>query len=236
MIEVKNLSVNFDGETVLQNINLTIKEGEYLLIIGKSGTGKSVLVKTILGLNKNHGGEILFDGKPLNKHKKQITSLVFQNSALLDSMTVFQNVALPLMENSRLKKSEIENEVQKVLTDLEIEEIASKMPSQISGGMKKRVAIARAIITKPKYIFYDEPTTGLDPQTTQNVLRIIKKIHNSGNITTIIITHDKRILSEKAARIILLKKPKIIFDGNYADLLSAKNNVISNYIRQDDEL
>jgi phospholipid/cholesterol/gamma-HCH transport system ATP-binding protein len=148
-------------------------------------------------------------------------------------MTNFENVALPLFENSNMKKHQIIKKVNEIFHKLDIDDVSSKYPSQISGGMKKRVAIARAVITNPKYIFYDEPTTGLDPNNASKVLNLIKEIHTEGK-TSVIVTHDKRILANLPARIIMIHQGKIIFDGNYNELISATDKRINNYLRSEE--
>jgi phospholipid/cholesterol/gamma-HCH transport system ATP-binding protein len=233
MIKIQNLSVVFDSQKILDNISFSINDNDLILIIGKSGQGKTVLIKTILGLNPFYSGKIFYENNLLGKIKNHNSSLVFQSSALLDFMTNFENVALPLFENSNMKKHQIIKKVNEIFHKLDIDDISSKYPSQISGGMKKRVAIARAVITNPKYIFYDEPTTGLDPNNASKVLNLIKEIHTEGK-TSVIVTHDKRILANLSARIIMIHQGKIIFDGNYNELISATDKRINNYLRSEE--
>ena len=176
MIEIKNLTIKFNQKTVLESINLQIPDNQISIIIGQSGCGKSVLMKTIEALIKPYRGTVIFDGVDVFnqnstglKEIRQKIAMLFQGSALLDSLNVYQNIALPLHEHTKLSQQEITKEVEKTLQMVGLGRIFSKMPSELSGGMKKRVALARAIIRKPKYVIYDEPTTGLDPVIAHNM-------------------------------------------------------------------
>ena len=234
MIEIKNLTVKLAGNTILENISFRILPNRLLIILGESGAGKTVLIKTLIGLNQDYSGQILYDNIPIEKYLKKNdgikTAMVFQNSALMDFMDVFENIALPLREHTKLSRVEIEKKVESILEKLNIPDLKDKMPNNLSGGMQKRVAIARAVIANPKYIFYDEPTTGLDPINATEVLNLIKETQK--NISSIIVTHDKRIISKLDADIIMLKDKKIIFDGNYDNLFKANNEFIIEYLRQ----
>ncbi|MDY6915606.1 MAG: ATP-binding cassette domain-containing protein, partial [Candidatus Cloacimonadota bacterium] len=202
MIKIENLNLGFADKLVLKDINLEIPENQITSIVGQSGCGKSVLMKTIEGLFQPASGKIYIDNKEItNLHKKELNkirqrmSMLFQESALLDSLNVFQNVALPIYENHNKTEEEIYSLVKQNLKLVGLESVLTKMPSQLSGGMKKRVALARAIIRQPRYIIYDEPTTGLDPIISDEITRLILKLQNSYQLTSIIISHDMQCIS-----------------------------------------
>ena len=197
LIEFKNVSKQFDDKIVLNKVNLTVYEDQITTIIGKSGTGKSVLLKHIVGLLKPDGGAILFEGKPVAAMKKSEwqayksrVAYLFQNNALLDSMTVFDNVAFPLQHTTNLSKAEIKKRVLKRIEDLELTEAVDKYPSELSGGMQKRVALARALVTDPKIVLFDEPTTGQDPIRKNMILSMISRYRKKFGFTAIMISHD----------------------------------------------
>jgi phospholipid/cholesterol/gamma-HCH transport system ATP-binding protein len=219
MIVVKNIYKSF-SEPVLTNISFTIDNGEFAVILGKSGVGKSVLLKIIVGLLKPDKGEVEIDNmkihsaseKDIFEFRKSI-GFVFQSAALFDSMNVFENVALPLIEHYKLSKKEIREKVFKALSLVDLEDAAYLFPAELSGGMKKRVSIARAIVHEPEYIFYDEPTTGLDPQTVEKLIEVIRRIWKEKNITSVAVTHDFYFTKNLATRIIWLSEGKVKFNG-----------------------
>ena len=238
MIKIKNLTVSFDDQTILENINLTIPENEITVIVGESGCGKTVLMKTVEGLYQPDAGEILIDDKEIFSLKRkevqkirQQMAMLFQNSALFDSMNIFQNVALPLYEHSKKTDAEIREIVEQKLRLVGLENILIKMPSNLSGGMKKRVALARAIILEPKYIIYDEPTTGLDPSIASDIIGLIRRIHKTLQITSIVITHDLECIQKINGKMIMINDRKIIFDGNYSDFKNAEKKEIKRFLR-----
>lgn len=238
MIEIKDVSISFNDQQVLQNIFLKIQENKITIIVGQSGTGKSVLMKCIEGLIKPDSGSIFIDEKDLfnlndsqlNETRKSM-AMLFQGSALLDSMNVFQNVALPLVEHTDLSESEILDEVKEKLELVGLKDILFKMPSELSGGMKKRVALARAIILKPKYIIYDEPTTGLDPIIAEEISNLILKLHQQYNITSIIITHDLDCIHKIKGQIAMIHNKKIVFDGTYDKFIKDDREIIKGFIK-----
>ena len=238
MIKIKNLTVSFDDQIILENINLTIPENEITVIVGESGCGKTVLMKTVEGLYQPDAGEILIDDKEIFSLKRkevqkirQQMAMLFQNSALFDSMNIFQNVALPLYEHSKKTDAEIREIVEQKLRLVGLENILIKMPSNLSGGMKKRVALARAIILEPKYIIYDEPTTGLDPSIASDIIGLIRRIHKTLQITSIVITHDLECIQKINGKMIMINDRKIIFDGNYSDFKNAERKEIKRFLR-----
>lgn len=238
MIEIRDISVSFNEEKILQNIDLKIQENSITIVVGQSGTGKSVLMKCIEGLIKPDSGSILIDDNDLfklndlelNEIRKRM-AMLFQGSALLDSMNVYQNVALPLFEHTDLSETEILAEVKEKLHLVGLRDILFKMPSELSGGMKKRVALARAIILKPKYIIYDEPTTGLDPVIAEEISNLILKLHQQYNITSIIITHDLDCINKIKGQIAMIHNKKIVFDGTYDKFINDERKIIRRFIK-----
>ncbi len=237
MIEIKDVGISFAEQVVLQNICLDIEEKQTILVVGKSGCGKSVLMKIIAGLLVPDQGSVLIDGDSLlscNRKEaiqiRQKIAMLFQGSALLDSLNVYQNVALPLFEHSSLSHQEIEKLVREKLDLVGLNDILTKMPSELSGGMKKRVAFARAIITNPRYIIYDEPTTGLDPVISAEIIKIISKLHTAQESATIIVTHDLYCIDKISGRIVMLADNNIIFDGSYAEFKNASDYRIRKFL------
>lgn len=219
MIKVRNLGVSFDFP-VLKGVSIDIEDEEFLVILGKSGSGKTVFIKTVVGLIKPDKGEIFIDdiritngsAEEILRARKNI-GFVFQGGALFDSLTVFDNIALPLKEHFSLTSKEIEQKVKKSLELVELEDVEKLYPSQLSGGMKKRVAIARAIAYEPKYVFLDEPTTGLDPETALKITKLLKELWKKVKGTFIAVTHDFGFTEEVATRIAWLKGGKFEFVG-----------------------
>ena len=237
MIEIKGLTISFDDETVLENIDLDIRKNEITTIVGQSGCGKSVLMKTIEGLIKPETGTVLVDGKNIfSLSRKELNStrrklaMLFQGAALLDSLNVYQNIALPLMEHSKLSEDKILDLVIDKLKLLGLIDVLDKMPSELSGGMKKRVALARAIIMQPEYIIYDEPTTGLDPIIANEIVELIQKLHNNFAVTSIIITHDLNCIRKIKGRIAMIHDKKIVFDGTFNDFINDNGVYIKKFI------
>ncbi|MCD6407468.1 ATP-binding cassette domain-containing protein [bacterium] len=231
IIKVENLKVDFEGKRVLDGVNIGINEGESIVIVGSSGCGKTVLLKTILGLIQPVEGEIYIFGKNILKIpeeevlkiRKEI-GMVFQNSALFDSMNVWQNVGFYYLYHTEMKEEKIKEKVRKVLKDVELENVEELMPEQLSGGMKKRVSIARALISEPKILFYDEPTTGLDPITSESITKLMKDIHRKFKTTTITVTHDVKLASVISDRIALLENGKIAEIGTFEELRRKSTN------------
>ncbi|MDP8219968.1 MAG: ATP-binding cassette domain-containing protein [Candidatus Stygibacter frigidus] len=237
MIQIKDVSISFGQQRVLENINFDINTNETILVVGQSGCGKSVLMKIIAGLLIPDRGSVIIECQQLTKsnHKdaikiRQNLAMLFQGSALLDSMNVFQNVALPLFEHTKLSHQEIEKLVIEKLALVGLKDILHRMPAELSGGMKKRVAFARAIITNPQYIIYDEPTTGLDPVIASEIINLISKLHHTYSTTTVIVTHDLYCIEQIAGRIVMLADNNIIFDGSYDDYKNADDKRIKRFL------
>ena len=240
MIEIKNLHKSFGSNYVLKGVDLNICEGESIAVIGKSGCGKSVLLKHIVGLLNPDEGEVKIEGRSLNnvsaKELYQIRrnfGFLFQGAALFDSMTVFENVSLPLTENnSGRSKSEIENIVAEKLELVNLPNTQKLKPAELSGGMKKRVGLARALITNPKYILYDEPTTGLDPVMSDSIDELIKDLQKKINVTSIIVTHDMFSVKNCADKVAMMHEGKIYFTGSPQELLNSNDEIIQNFIKR----
>ncbi len=240
MIKIKNLKKSFGKQQVLKGVNLEVKEGKITFILGKSGSGKSVLLKHILGLIKPDEGEIIIDGrditklslKDLNEVRKKF-GVLFQNVALFDSMNVFENIAFPLVEHTKLSKKEIKEKVTKILKMVELEGIEEKMPSELSGGMQKRVGLARAIILEPKILIFDEPTTGLDPVICDAVDNMIVDIQKKLNLTVLVVSHDIPATFRIADFVAMLDKGLIVEYGTPEDLKKSKNETVREFLKRD---
>ncbi|MDD5713034.1 MAG: ATP-binding cassette domain-containing protein, partial [Smithellaceae bacterium] len=192
LIEFKDVTKRFGSKTILDNVNLQIYEGEVTTIIGLSGGGKSVLLKHIIGLLKPDEGTVYFRGEPFtagNNHARREMSYMFQDNALFDSMTVYENIALPLQETTHLKKGEIDQRVRARIEQTELSEAIHRFPSELSGGMQKRVALARALITDPKIVLFDEPTSGQDPVRKNAILSMIAQYQRKFGFTAIMVSH-----------------------------------------------
>jgi phospholipid/cholesterol/gamma-HCH transport system ATP-binding protein len=225
LIEFKNITKHFGSQTVLQNVNLQIYEGQVTTIIGLSGSGKSVLLKHIIGLLTPDEGTILFHGKPLTEMKRSEVaallariSYMFQGNALFDSLTVYDNIALPLRETTNLKKEEIDRRVMARIEQTELIESSDKYPSELSGGMQKRVALARALITDPQIVLFDEPTTGQDPVRKNAILTMIAQYQKKFNFTAILVSHEIPDVYFISNRILALYGKNIVFQGTPEEL------------------
>ena len=243
MIEVKNLSKSFGDKNILSNINFSITQGQAVTIIGKSGVGKSVLLKCLIGLIKPDLGTIYIDNKLINSMNfKQLQAIrskigmVFQFGALFDSLNVSENISLALKKLTKLNKDEIQIRVEDSLRRVGMEKSEQLMTSELSGGMKKRIGIARAIALKPSYLFYDEPTTGLDPIMTDSINRLINKFQKDGNVTSIIITHEMKTVRDVADRVLMLNDQKLIFAGNPEEMENVDNIIIRQFINGNSSL
>ncbi len=236
-IEIRGLKKRFNDNEVLRGINLQVDEGEILVILGASGSGKSVLIKHIIGLLRPDEGSIFVKGidithlpeKELNEVRKSF-GMVFQNSALFDSMTVYENVAFPLIEHTKLSEDEIKERVSEKLNILGLYNVEDKYPSELSGGMKKRVGLARAVILNPEIILYDEPTTGLDPITTMTVNEMILEAREKFNVTSIVISHDIGSAFMIADKIAFLYNGVIIAEGSPQYIREAQDENLKRFL------
>ena len=229
MIEIRNLNKSFNGKSVLAGLDLDVYDGETLVILGPSGQGKTVLIKSLVRLIEPDSGSIRFDGKEilgLSKSKfKEVQkkiSFVFQDSALFDFLNVQENLSLYLRMHKRMTEDQIHEEVLRSLAFVRLDnEVLHKFPEELSGGMKKRVAIARAMIQQPCYMFYDEPTSGLDEANVEMVIELIHLFKKQVCATAIIVTHDIFLMREVSERVVLIKEGKVVFVGKKDDI-SAK--------------
>lgn len=237
MIEIKELTKSFDGKTVLKNISTTFEEGKTNLIIGRSGSGKTVLIKNIIGLYQPDSGAILYDNRDITlMGKKEIKTLrkemgmLFQGSALFDSMTVLENVMFPLLMFSKDSKAEKLKRALFCLERVNLKEAGNLYPSEISGGMMKRAAIARAIALNPRYLFCDEPNSGLDPKTSLIIDDLIHDITKEYNITTVINTHDMNSVMNIGENIIFINNGTIAWRGNCKEIIDSSNKDLNDFV------
>lgn len=237
MIEVQDIKKSFDGMEVLKGISATFQKGKTNLIIGQSGSGKTVFLKTLLGLHIPDSGNIIYDGvkyadmsKEQRRSLRQEMGMVFQGSALFDSMSVQENVMFPLQMFSNLSQSEMKDRVDFVLEKVNLVNAHNKKPSEISGGMQKRVAIARAVVNSPKYLFCDEPNSGLDPKTAIVIDNLIHTVTQEFNITTIINTHDMNSVMEIGEKIIFLKNGYKEWEGSKENIFKTDNEAVTNFV------
>lgn len=240
MIEIKNLHKSFNSSKVLQGVNLDIDTGETIVIIGRSGCGKSVLIKHIVGLLYPDEGYVKVEGNIVDEmNKEELYNLrrkfgfLFQGSALFDSMTVEENVALPLVESGKkYSHEELDRKVTEKLELVGMRNVQKLKPAELSGGMKKRVGLARALITDPDYIIYDEPTTGLDPIMSDSIDSLIKDLTDKLNVTSIVVTHDMYSVKNVANQVAMMHEGKIYFLGTPAELLSSNDKIIKEFIQR----
>jgi len=237
MIEIQNISKKFGDKVVIDDISAEFKPGICNLIIGTSGSGKTVLVKCIVDLLKADKGEIVFDNILLSKMDKeerkelrQNLGMLFQGNALFDSLTVEDNVKFPLDMFSTLSVAEKKIKVNEILARVQLEGVNGKFPAELSGGMKKRVGLARALVMKPKYLFCDEPNSGLDPQTSMVIDKLIHELTVEFNITTIVVTHDMNSVMEIGNHIIYLHQGKKEWEGSNKDIIYSENKLLNNFI------
>ena len=242
MIEIKNLRKSFGDKEVLSGVNLDIEKGITLVIIGRSGCGKSVLLKHIIGLLTPDEGEILIEGQNITKmNEKGIYEIrkkfgfLFQGAALFDSMDVEQNIGLALKENTEMKKSEIKDIVAEKLELVGLPNIQKMKPSDLSGGMKKRVSLARSLATNPEYILYDEPTTGLDPVMSDQIDELIKDLAHKLKVTSIVVTHDIFSVYDVADQVAMMHEGKIYFHGTPKELIETDDQLIRGFLNRTDK-
>ena len=236
MVEITDLHKSFNSNVVLDGVSFSVAEAENMIVFGRSGTGKSVLLKCMIRLMEPDAGNIIIRGKDvlkldvkeLNVLRKDI-GFLFQGAALYDSMSVRENLEFPLIRNFDLDQKEIDERVHFVLEAVSLLEAIDKMPSELSGGMKKRIGLARSIITKPKLMFYDEPTTGLDPITSKEISVLIIELQKALKMTSIVVTHDLLCAKIIADRAIVLEDGKIVKEGKIDDLTSSDDPLLKNF-------
>ena len=237
MIEVQNLSKSFKENLVLDNISVKLERGKTNLIIGESGSGKTTFLKCLIGLHSIDNGEILFDNRKFSKMNdknirkfRQEIGVLFQGGALYDYLSVEENIMFPLNMFTKFNLKEKKERVNFCLSKVNLEKTNNLFPSELSGGMTKRVAIARAIALNPKYLFCDEPNSGLDPKTAILIDNLILEITEEFNITTIVNTHDMNSVIQIGSNILFIHKGKILWKGNKNDLTKSKNNELNNFV------
>ena len=237
LIEFRDVRKSFGDRNVLNGANLTIYKGQITTLIGKSGTGKSVLLKHIIGLLSPDAGSILFEGKPIEEmNKKELAdyksriSYMFQHNALFDSMTVFENIALPLQQTTKMRKKEISAQVMNRIEQMELLDVVHSFPAELSGGMQKRVALARALVTDPEIVLFDEPTTGQDPIRRNSILTMIAQYRKKFGFTALLISHDIPDIFFISDRILLLWEGKIAFQGSYEESIALEHPMIDEFL------
>ena len=238
MIEIQNLSKSFDDHKVLDRVNLTIKTGETMVIIGRSGCGKSVLLKHMIGLMRPDQGVVLIDGvdvthltgRELDKVRLKF-GMLFQAAALFDSMTVLENVAFPLQEHSTLSAAAIDQRVHECLQLVGLEKVDELYPSELSGGMRKRVGLARALAMNPEMVLYDEPTTGIDPIMGDIINDLIIALRDRLKVTSVVVTHDMRSAYKVADRMAMLYNGGIVEVGTPEEIRHSKNAIVQQFIK-----
>jgi len=247
LIEISNLSLQFGRQGVLRNLNLSIPRGQTVSIIGESGCGKTVLLKTIIALLRPTSGHVLFDGQRLDEmNDKELTAqrarfgFVFQTAALFDSMTIAENVAFPLRENRGMSMQKAEPIVRESLAEVGLPaSVMDKRPAQLSGGMRKRVGLARALVMEPEAVLYDEPTTGLDPIVSDVINELMIRTRQKHPVTSVAVTHDMKNARKVSDRIVMLyplsrlepKESQVIFDGTPDEILKSKDKRVSQFVR-----
>ncbi len=241
MIKVEDVHKSFGDEEILKGITTEFDKGKTNLIIGQSGSGKTVLLKCLLGLFKPEVGRIYYEDKAIQdmddeqqRKLREEIGMLFQGGALFDSMNIEENVMFPLRMFTKKKKEEMLARVNEVLKRVNLENVNKKFPAEISGGMQKRVSIARAIVNKPKYLFCDEPNSGLDPKTATLIDTLIQEITHEYNITTIVVTHDMNSVMEIGEKVVLLKNGKLVWQGNNQQIFKTDNEDVTNFVYSSD--
>ncbi len=238
-VKVENLNKSFNGLIVLDGINFEVEEGSTAVVLGRSGIGKSVLLKCIVRLIEPDSGKVFIgdvnvldlNEQQLNEMRKNI-GFLFQSSALYDSMTVRENLAFPLKRHTDLSEKEIEENIKEMLALVGLLEAIDKMPSELSGGMKKRIGLARSLILKPKVMLYDEPTTGLDPVTSKEISKLILDMQKQFKMTSIVVTHDMVVASSVADNIFLLENGNFVFKGTPEEFMQSDLQIVKNFLSQ----
>ena len=237
MIEVRDLKKSFGSHTILQEVNFRIEKGESVVIIGRSGGGKSVLLKHLIGLLKPDQGEVLIDGEnivPMNERQllnvRRKFGMLFQSAALFDSLNVFENVSFAFRRERSLPEQDIARKVNEVLELVDLQGTQEKSPSELSGGMRKRVGLARAIIYEPQIVLYDEPTTGLDPIVSDSIDQLMIRVRDQLDVTTVVVTHDMRSARRLGQRIIMLHDGKVHTTGTATEIFESKDPIVRQFV------
>ncbi len=241
MIKVEDVHKSFGEEEILKGITTEFERGKTNLIIGQSGSGKTVLLKCLIGLFKPDQGRIYYQDKAFqemdDEQQRQLREkigMLFQGGALFDSMNIEENVMFPLRMFTKQKKADMVDRVNEVLKRVDLENVNKKFPAEISGGMQKRVSIARAIVNHPKYLFCDEPNSGLDPKTATLIDTLIQEITHEYDITTIVVTHDMNSVMEIGQKVVLLKDGKLVWQGTNQEIFKTDNEDVTNFVYSSD--
>jgi len=237
MIQIEGVTKSFNTLRVLKNLNLKVEKGSTLVVIGRSGCGKSVLLKHIVGVLKPDSGRVIIDGQDINRLntkgldvlKKRI-NMVFQGGALFDSLSVGENVGFELLEHTSISGMELFERAEEALSLVGLSGIENLMPAELSGGMRKRVALARAICTKPEIILYDEPTTGVDPITADSINELIRSLHDKLKVTAVVVTHDMKSAYKIADRIAMLYQGQIIAEGSPSEIQNSDHPIVHQFV------
>jgi phospholipid/cholesterol/gamma-HCH transport system ATP-binding protein len=237
MIETRDLKKSFGPQRVLDGVNLRIERGQSVIIIGRSGCGKSILLKHIIGLIQPDAGAVLIDGQDITRMtERQLLGvrhkfgMLFQGAALFDSLTVFENIAFPLRREERLTETEIADRVNEALEMVDLPGAGHKKPAELSGGMRKRVGLARAIVYRPEVVLYDEPTTGLDPIVADSIDRLMVRVNERLKVTTVVVTHDMRTVRTVGERVHMLHQGVIYASGTPEEFFRSQDRVIHQFV------
>jgi phospholipid/cholesterol/gamma-HCH transport system ATP-binding protein len=238
MIELIDIHKTFDGKPVLRGVSLELRDGETLVVLGRSGCGKSVTLKIILRLMRPDSGRVIIDGDDTSRHSEErmmpvrkLMGMLFQGSALFDSLSVRENVAYALREHTKMTEAEIEDKVAECLEFVEMNGTQALMPAELSGGMKKRVALARAIALGPAYMFYDEPTTGLDPLTSKKINQLIRRLQSERKASSIVVTHEIANAFQVADRFVVMKDGLILASGTGEEIRRSEIKFVQDFIK-----
>jgi len=241
MISIENIKKQFGHEEILKGITTTFEKGKTNLIIGQSGSGKTVLLKCLVGLFTPEDGDILYGKEAFKsmdetrkRHLREEIGMLFQGGALFDSMNIEENVMFPLLMFTKMTKNEMLERVNDVLNRVNLHNVNHKFPAEISGGMQKRVSIARAIVNKPKYLFCDEPNSGLDPNTATVIDNLIQEITHEYDITTVVVTHDMNSVMEIGENIVFLKNGILVWQGNNQEIFKTENEDVTDFVYSSD--
>jgi phospholipid/cholesterol/gamma-HCH transport system ATP-binding protein len=239
LVVTRGLRKSFGSQVVLNGVDLEVRKGESIAVLGRSGTGKSVLLKVLIGLHKPDGGQILVFGKDLatlNEHElnevRKRIGFLFQQSALYDSLDVCENVAFPLRRHTKMNGAERVKKVRELLAAVGMEETISKMPAELSGGMQRRVGLARALALDPEILLFDEPTSGLDPITAAEIVKLIAEQKQKRGVTGIVVTHDIHSAKSFVDRLVVLNEGRIVMQGTYAELEKSRDAFVEQYLRE----